>query len=731
MLKSKIFRHLFTGAVILTLLVGTVLLFQQYLQNQLYGVIAESKLRTEKMHLVSSLMEVARSRDRDLLQQQNAIIPHILTNQRKILEIAMTETSAEAMNQASKLLYTEVFPGQGQMIDLFMEMLNGVKDETVRSTEAAMLAHDRMNRIQFVILGLFFIAMVYVMTRTIRAVIQVERKLYIDKEQAQITLRSIGDVVLITDAKGQINTVNDAFGRTFGQDGQTMIGRHIGELFSQTDLGSGHSLADCVDIALTDHRQFDLSLDLACALNEKDYHLAISVSPILGAENRTFGTVITIKDVTEQRRIAEHIEYQASYDQLTGLLNRHSFERRCRDQLATLRSGEQHCIALIDLDRFKSINDTCGHSAGDEALKQIGNLIKSRVRKGDYAARIGGDEFTVFLNHCGQEAAAEVMEALRQMIADYRFMWEEKIFALGCSIGAVVLDEVDTDFSAAFRCADTACYISKDAGRNRATFLDLGSQMVDSVKEESDWVRRIQNALDQNGLVLHAQPIMPAQQVEPPCIIHEVLVRMREEGQIILPYQFIPAAERYDLIASIDLHVTRKVLALIKADHLEGIVCVNLSGKTLGDSIHTQAILAEIKQAQIPKGRLCFEVTETAMISNLDNASAFLQEIRTLGCLASLDDFGSGLSSFNYLDTLPLDYIKIDGALIQRVLERKETRVMVASIHNIAHTIGLRTIAEYVDSEQLYETLKHMGIDCFQGFYLGRPQPLPERSGSV
>jgi diguanylate cyclase (GGDEF)-like protein/PAS domain S-box-containing protein len=767
MFKSKVASYLVGGAALVIMLLIAALSYEYSITNNLYRVMSDNVVASKKMHTIASLVEVARARtrmtgemlvvedifardeialeldklasrfadlraqlmelplterDHELLRQQEQIIPVILINQRRASDLAMADDE-ESSRQAMQILYSSVFPGQGKVIDYFMEMLREARDSIRASSESAVETHRQSTFSNLILLIVTMFIMLAVTLFIIRRVVDIERSLFIEKEQAQLTLSSIGDVVIITDSKGRISNINNAFQRIFGKNPREAIGAELDNVFA----GSEPSFSELVNDVMEKRHPREAGINLSDAFDDRNFYLTATISPILNTNSTIFGVVISIRDMTEQKKLTDQIAYQATYDQMTGLLNRHSFEGFCRAQIMDPDQGQMHALAVIDLDRFKVINDTSGHAAGDEALIQISNIISSRIRKLDRAARIGGDEFTVFLRDCDRDSADAVLNGIRQMVEDYRLIWEDKVFTLGCSIGYVIIDNHETDFTEAFQVADTACYLSKDAGRNRVTYLELSSVSADRNKEEVNWIPLIREALEKDLFVLHAQPILPGLDDESSLLTREILLRMNTDNGMVLPEKFFPSAERADLLPEIDLYVLGKVLQILDSGRDSGVFCINLAAKTVASTDVIDWIFSMIEASGVVPDKLCFEVSEMTLIAQTDHVTDLFIRLKQLGCRTALDDFGSGLSSFHYLEEVPLDYLKIHGTLIQRVLEKKESRLMVESIHNIARTIGFSTVAESVDSEQLYETLKRMGIDCYQGFYLGRPYPIAAR----
>ncbi len=440
-----------------------------------------------------------------------------------------------------------------------------------------------------------------------------------------------------------------------------------------------------------------------------------------------------VEDITEARALSQQLRFQAAHDALTGLVNRREFETRLERALQSAEGGRcEHALCYLDLDQFKIINDTCGHVAGDELLRRLGRVLAQQVRKQDTLARLGGDEFGVLLENCSMHVAERVANALRRTIEDFRFVWEKQVFAIGVSIGVVPIQGFGQTVSSILSAADAACYAAKDRGRNRIHIYHEGDAELARRHGEMRWVARIQAALEENRFELARQPIVSLSAAAGEDVHYELLLRMRdEEGNIVLPEAFLPAAERYNLSVKLDRWVVREAFRLLTRDprHLEDLyLCsINLSGVSLADEDFLIFVTTEIASTGLPPAKVCFEITETAAIANLSGATRFMDVLRRIGCRFALDDFGSGLSSFAYLKSLPVDFLKIDGVFVKDIVDDPIHRELVRSINEIGHVMGKRTIAEFVESEEILTALGEIGVDYVQGFQLGKPELLPKR----
>jgi diguanylate cyclase (GGDEF)-like protein/PAS domain S-box-containing protein len=440
-----------------------------------------------------------------------------------------------------------------------------------------------------------------------------------------------------------------------------------------------------------------------------------------------------VEDITEARALSQQLRFQAAHDALTGLVNRREFENRLEGAAKTAESRRsEHAVCYLDLDQFKIINDTCGHVAGDELLKRLGRVLAQQMRTQDTLARLGGDEFGVLLEDCSMHVAERVANTLRRTIEDFRFVWEKQVFGIGVSIGVVPIQGLGQTVSSILSAADAACYAAKDRGRNRIHIYRAEDVELARRHGEMRWVTRIQTALEENRFELARQPIVPLSESAETDSHYELLLRMRDEnGDIVLPDAFLPAAERYNLSVRLDRWVVREAFRLLTQDqaHLDKLfLCsINLSGVSLADEDFLIFVTTEFASTGLPPGKVCFEITETAAIANLSGAMRFIEVLRRIGCRFALDDFGSGLSSFAYLKNLPVDFLKIDGVFVKDIVEDPIDRELVRSINEIGHVMGKRTIAEFVESNEILAALGAIGVDYAQGFVLGEPELLPKR----
>ncbi|HLX10020.1 MAG TPA: EAL domain-containing protein [Thermoanaerobaculia bacterium] len=555
-----------------------------------------------------------------------------------------------------------------------------------------------------------------------------------DQELAIATLAAIGDGIIRTGAHGKIDYLNHAAEELTGWSGERGLGRRVGEVFRLVDEITRRPLADPVGRCL-DEGRIVRSADHALLLSAdgKEYSVHHSAAPIYDLAGRALGAVLVFKDVTELRGMEREMIYLASHDPLTGLLNRREFEARLQRAILTARlDGREHALLYLDLDEFKVINDSCGHLAGDEMLKQVTALLRANVRRSDALARLGGDEFGVLLENCPAPRARQTAEELCRALRDFRFSLREHVFEVGASIGLVPIGSDSGDLVQLLSAADAACYVAKDRGRNRVQEYEPDDTGVAQHHGEMRWIQRIHDAFEQRRFRLYYQKIEPLGRTAggaDPEAFCEVFLRMLDrDGQPIEPAGFVAAAERYHLIDSLDRWVVQTAFGAIAEAQRGGagaaLFAINISAQSLSDERFLAFVVAELAARRVDPRRICFEITETAALSRLGSALRFLSTLKEKGCRFALDDFGGGLSSFSHLRNLPVDFLKIDGALVREMTVDPVKRAMVEAINQIGHVMGLRTVAEWVESREILELLEAMGVDYGQGFWFSGVEPL-------
>ena len=526
----------------------------------------------------------------------------------------------------------------------------------------------------------------------------------------------------------KIKSVNAFGAEELGYQITDLIGKPIYDLFYQDDLQQLTSVIDHCFSALGGIQHWELRKKHKNGTTIWVKETARLVKDQSGNDQ----LFIVSEDISERHKLSQKLSYQASHDALTGLINRHEFERKTQQLLDTVSEDDaHHVMCYLDLDQFKIVNDSCGHLAGDTLLKNLSSLLSLKIRKGDTLARLGGDEFGILMTHCSIEQAKAIAESIRQVIQDFNFIWQEKNYSIGASMGLVSIDKYTDSITAVMSTVDAACYAAKDAGRNRVIVYSETDQEVNQRRGDMGWVRRIQQAIEHNKFCLYCQRIIevdPQQNTKPS---YELLLRLREDdGTIIPPNAFLPAAERYHLATKIDQWVVKNAfdwLASLGSMVDDFRYCtINLSGNSLDDVDFLNFVTFQAEQSHIPFNKICFEITETAAISNLAGAIKFIKELAKRGCSFALDDFGSGVSSFGYLKNLAVDFIKIDGSFVKDIATDPIDYAMVKSINDIAQVMGKKTIAEYVEDDDILAALHDIGVDYAQGYGIGRPCPLDE-----
>jgi diguanylate cyclase (GGDEF)-like protein/PAS domain S-box-containing protein len=560
-----------------------------------------------------------------------------------------------------------------------------------------------------------------------------ERKLYEEalfrqKESAQITLQSIGDGVITTDAGGNVEYVNPVAEELTGWKVDDASGRPIDEIFRGFHEETCEPLENPLAVSIRRDRAIkSVRPTLLIRRDGNELYIESTASPIRDGKGVVTGGVLVFHDVSESRELNRRLSYHASHDILTGLVNRREFESRLERALKSARARETaYALLYLDLDQFKIVNDSCGHSAGDTLLHQLGNLLKAKIRWRDTLARLGGDEFGVLLESCNLEEAMQTAEDLRAAIGDYKFMWDDRAFRLGVSIGVVPITADNEDVAALLSAADSACAAAKEAGRNRIHSFQENDIDLMRRRREMQWAARINNALEENRFELFRQTIMPLQ-MEEEGAHYEILLRMRDEnGGVISPGLFIGAAERYNLTPAIDRWVIRQAFRWLvsEADERERLMLcsINLSGQSLGDEKFLPFVIDQFQMSGLDATKICFEITEHAAVASYSQAVRFINALKELGCKFALDDFGEGMSSFGYLKHLPVDFLKIEGGFVKEMLHDPIDREMVRSINEIGHLTGKQTIAEFAENEDIITMLRGMGVDYAQGYGVSEPK---------
>ncbi len=576
-----------------------------------------------------------------------------------------------------------------------------------------------------------------------RQVKRTEYALYLEKELAQVTLHSIGDGVITTDADARIEYLNPVAEQYTGWSTADARGRSLTEVYRVTDERTGKALDPLVEAPKA-------STDLGpgpgtgsvrlVGRHGRECPIRYSHSPIRSRDGETLGMIVVFHDVSQIRTMAQQLLWQASHDALTGLVNRREFERRLGDLIETARAQQrEHALLLMDLDNFKTVNDTCGHAAGDELLRQLTFVMLARMRGSDTLARLGGDEFGALLESCPPEQALRIAHALRESVREFRFVWEDKTFSVGVSIGLVPITAETGSASRVLSLADACCYEAKKKGRDRVQVYRPPEGEVSGTDSELQMVSQISQAFELGRFRLYRQPIVQLGPGAPQHPNYEVLVRMIDRaGNLIPATGFMPAAERYNLLTSIERWVVSSLIeylhnqwnagAISREPSQRGWYSVNLSGTSINDKSLPDFLRNLLTRYRLPPGLLCFEITETTAISNLNTAAELMRELKGMGCSFALDDFGTGFSSFAYLKYLPVDVLKIAGTFVVDIATDAVDYAIVDAINRISHILGIQTVAESVEDAGTLAKLTALGVNYAQGYFLAPPEAIVHAS---
>lgn len=558
--------------------------------------------------------------------------------------------------------------------------------------------------------------------------IRSEEALKRSEARAKATLGAIGEAVMSIDRAGNIEFINTTAERLTACTASEYLGQPLAQMFTLIDENQRVTI-DPVGTALS-RMDGEAAWGNLILMRRDGSEIVVQAvtSPIRDGSDGHTGVVLVLRNMTRELEYVASLAWQATHDSLTGLVNRIEFERRLFAALTRERDAARResvaVLMFLDLDQFKVVNDTCGHAAGDEMLRAVAARLQTCLRESDTLARLGGDEFGVLLRDCEAGDAGIVAERLRASLEGFTLHWETHPFATSVSIGVVDLQEVEIDAEEAMRFADIACYMAKERGRDRVQLAHPQDQELSRHASEISWGRRIKEALEQDRFCLYVQPIRPVHGSAGSPLHAELLIRMIDESGIVAPGTFIPAAERYGLMSAIDRWVVKHAFATLAAmapGSRDFQYAINLSGASIGDERFLEFLRGQFAQTGVPAELICFEVTETTAVRNLAAAARFIRELKGLGCKFALDDFGAGMSSFAYLKHLPVDYLKIDGSFVKDMPNDPVNRDMVAAINDIGHSMGYRTIAEYVENEAILTLLREIGVDFAQGYYIGKP----------
>ena len=549
---------------------------------------------------------------------------------------------------------------------------------------------------------------------------------------SDLALDCLAEAVVTTDVQGDVAYLNPAAERLLRTDRRAARGKSLGALVDIVDESDRRTLLDPVQQALTGNAAVYLgrrAIPLRRA-DAEDRVVEVSASPLRRDSTGTAGAVIVLHDVTEQRGTARQLSYQATHDALTGLVNRREFERRLEDAVDTARRGDStHILCYLDLDSFKQVNDTSGHQAGDRLLRDVARLLRDAVRDSDTVARLGGDEFAMLLIGCPLDKARQIADDVCRKVAEHRFVHKDRIFQIGVSVGIVELARESGSVEDVLAAADSACYVAKKQGTGHVSIYSARDEAAARSSGEIHWLQQLQASIRADRFELATQSIVPVSPGTRAGPAMEVFVRLRdEEGRALEPREFVRAAERYRLMGVIDRWVVQRTLDAITAGTLVvpagRCVAINISAQTLADMQFLEFVVDSFDRTGVAPGQVCFELSETAVVANLEHARRFVGVLHGMGCRFALDDFGSGVGSFSNLKNLPLDYLKIDGAFTRNLGTDTVNQAMVAAMIQLARTLNFQVIAEQVEDAAALDAARRLGVDFIQGFVISRPQPL-------
>lgn len=551
---------------------------------------------------------------------------------------------------------------------------------------------------------------------------EIEEKLRSEKDFISTTLNSIGNPVIVINSKDNIKLVNPGAESLFGEKQSSLIDTSIHESLI---LYSNRQTTRIVDVSQLLYQQQAPGAFFFYGPSRQVMQLEFSASPMIDLESEDVGFVIILKDVTEDRRLRRKLSYEGSHDHLTRFLNRAAFETRFENLVTEEHEQlKPHVLVYLDLDQFRVVNDTCGSGAGDLLIQQVGTIIKSKVRKLDILARLGGDEFGVIMPFLEIEQALSTIQDVIIEIQHTPFLWEGREFDIGASVGVMTFGSMDDEYSEFYSKVTTACFLAKQNGGNQYHSIEENDQKVLAQQESKDWVAGIMKGLTEDRFRLYVQPIVPMDG-DPQESHYEVLIRyLNDDGSIILPQEFLPTAERYNLIEKVDCWVVNKMIQWLTENHASverTLFSINLSGRSISSPTFHKFLKQELEESDVDKTALCFEITETSVVDNMEQSVEFINSIKNLGVRFSLDDFGTGLSSFSYLKQFPVDYLKIDGEFIRDIIEDDTSFVFVRSMSEVGHCLEMKVIAEYVESDEMFDQLRAANIDFIQGYTVGEP----------
>jgi len=685
----------------------------------LFRIQAQRFIKSRR-HFVSLVLT---TEEKTFLESQGKLSQKAVPIQNSIINLLEQEKYTDAVNRLIK----KAIPAQNAVLVEIEKLINFQNNNTNNIVDNL---RKRLNR-NIILITIFtiliFAITFFIANYAIRRIKKTEEQLFFEKELALTTLNSIGDGVITVNKNYHIQTINPIAETLLNVTNNKAIGRSILNFYESEDEKQRSNINSSFNENTTKRSLFDFTLTKQ---DGSKFNVEHTIAPIIDKNKKILGAVIILRDVTKMRTMEKRLSYQASHDALTGLINRREFEIRLKQNIRNAQSEKlTHSVCFLDLDKFKIINDTSGHAAGDEFLKQISSTIQKELRATDVLSRLGGDEFGILFNSCTISQARTICNKILKSIKDTRFNWGKNSFESGASIGIVPINEFTTSLSEVMGSVDAACYEAKDKGRNRIQIFEPDNAEFVKHRTETSWIQKIKTAIKDDNFELYFQEIQAINPSYPTPRTIEILVRLKDGGKIVPPDSFIPAAERYNIMPLIDQWVISKTFEFLneyqEKHHTELRVAINLSGQSLSEDNVLNLITNHLrKNKNLNKEHICFEITETAAIANLSRATEFILQVKHMGCKFSLDDFGSGLSSFSYLKNIPVDLLKIDGIFIRDITSDPVNKAFVESIHNIGKMMGIKTTAEYVENEDILNCVKSIGIDYAQGYHIAKPVPV-------
>ena len=637
----------------------------------------------------------------------------------------------DEMEKAKQLLHDKTVPAQERVFEKLKDLTEIQEIETKKAVTQSSNEYSRARNVMYTFGGAALAIGLLVALVVIRRTATTEGTLFRQKERVEVTLNSIGDGVVTTDANGMVEYVNQVASKLTGVSVEQARGKSLFDVLTLVNDEGFPPDENPVLKAIHEQRIIDNYEPMTLVRDSgENYAVELTAAPIQDYDSSIIGAVLVFRNMTAIRDMANQMAYQATHDSLTGLINRHEFERRLVEAINNARNNkEEHVLCYMDLDQFKVINDTCGHIAGDEMLKQLTVLLHRIIRKSDTLGRLGGDEFGILFLDCKLDKAKQIIRVLCNSINEFRFVWGDKSFEVGVSVGVVAINHETGGLTDILSAADSACFVAKDLGRNRIHVYQPDDKILSQRRGEMQWLPRIRDALENDRFQLYYQKFIPVNSTEAEYNI-ELLIRMIDDaGDVIPPMAFLPAAERYDLMPAIDRWVVHNAFANLSNYESSNpnsnyMWTINISGQSLSDEYFLDFIISKKLEHNINSSCICFEITETVAVTNLTEATHLITALKEEGFRFALDDFGSGLSSFNYLKHLPVDYLKIDGSFVKDLMDDPIDYAMVESINQIGHILKLKTIAEFVENRETLQILKELKVDYAQGYAIHKPELL-------